>query len=877
MLVVTDNLTLKTSFDETLVWLTDLNSGQPVSGATISIYNEGFGEVGNASTDGDGVAEIAIPHEESLWDVIYAIVEDGDHFAVAMSTWDDGVMPYEFGLSTAFDFQGASLYMYTDRPIYRPGQEVFYKGVLRGKNDVSYSLPSGASVRLTVYNDQGDEIISEQVSSNEMGTFEGVIPLDDEAGLGWYFIEVEAMGISSGQGFQVAEFRKPEFLVDISAERESFIAGDTIEVTVDAEFFFGGPVSDADVEWTVFASPYQFEYEGPGLYSFANFVEVEGLQPDFIPDLGGIIADGAGTTDANGAFVIEIPANLDDANTSRLLTVEAVVTDVNAQLVAGRTGLIVHKGQYYAGVQPEQYIARTGDEAGFEIIVVDLDSVPVANTEVEVEFVERRWSSVREEDEFGRTQWVWEVEEILIGAAQTIETDEDGLARASFVPPSGGVYRVRVTATDPDGNAQTSSTFVWAAGSDFIPWRQVNNDRIDLVADRTTYAPGDTAEILIASPFQGEVEALVSIERGSVIRYEVMTLTNNSTVLEVPITGELAPNVYVSVVIVKGVDDTNPVPSFRMGLVELEVEPVEQTLLVMLTPDRDVVGPGEEVTYTIETTNFSGDAVDAEVSLALVDLATLSLAQPNSGPIVEHFYGNAGLGVRTSVPLIYLVDRRNQDLFDQGKGGGGGGGEGFFELRSEFKDTAHWEAIIRTGEDGEATVTITLPHNLTTWRMDARAVTAETLVGQAEVDIQATRPLLIRPVTPRFFVVQDEVALAAVVNNNTDEAIDAEVTLQAAGVTIIGAETHEISIPAGGRLEVQWPVVVKADARYVDLVFSVSGGGLQDASKPPLGDPDNEQQLPSISMRCQKQSAQQVNCWTQENVLRELYCLLLTR
>ncbi|HOA22743.1 MAG: Ig-like domain-containing protein [Aggregatilineales bacterium] len=847
MIVATANLTLKTSFDESLVWLTDLQDGQPVEGVDVRIYDSEFNQVSTARTDADGVAAIDDVSVDNLWDPQYAIAEGNGHFAVALSQWDEGIQPWQFGaIPTIFNREAYSLYLYTDRPIYRPGQEVYFKGVLRAKDDVTYSLPPQSSVDVIARNDQGDTILEDSLALNEFGTFNGQFVLDEEAGLGFYVIEVTIGDLTSVLGFQVAEYRAPEFTVTVEPETDQVLAGEEIEVTVDAEFFFGGPVSDAEVEWTVLSDAYFFQPRVPGNFSFVEPDPDEELSTDFIPGFGVTIADGTGRTDENGEFTFSIPASIEDSETSRRFTIEAVVTDINEQAVAGRAEVIVHKGEVYVGVEPEVYVAGAGQPFSATVLALDWDAEPVAGQEVTVELVEQRWFSVQEEDEFGRTQWTWNLEENVIGEPETVTTDADGKAEVTFTAPEGGSYRVRATVTDAQGNTQRGGTFVWVSGEDFVTWRQMNNDRIDLVADRASYQPGDIAEILIASPFQGnDVQALITVERGSILSHEVITLPSNSYVYELPLDGIHAPNVYVSVVIVKGVDDTNTTPAFKVGLVRLEVEPVEQTLELQVTPDRSTVGPGEEVTYTIRAADFEGNPVDAEVSLALVDLATLSLVQPNSGPIAEHFYGDAAIGVRTAVPLANLVDRLNQTLFDMGKGGGGGGGEAFFEIREEFRDTAYWEATVRTGEDGIAQVSITLPDNLTTWRMDARAVTADTLVGQQQVDLVATRPLLVRPNTPRFFVAGDEATVSAVVNNNTDEAIDASVRLDAAGVSVMGTEpVQQVSIPAGGRVEVAWDITIDPAAEWVDLTFSAEGGGLSDASKPPLGDPNRDRMLP---------------------------------
>ncbi|MBN1123205.1 MAG: Ig-like domain-containing protein [Anaerolineae bacterium] len=853
MLVVTDNLTFKSSFEEGLVWMTDLQTGQPVGGQYVQFYGDGMTPIGNGTTGPDGTLKLDLPEIEAIWDARYALVNTNDgHFAVALTEWDEGIQPWQFGsISSRYYAEHYSIYLYTDRPLYRPGQEVFYKGILRNKDDVTYTLPpAGTSVDVIVSNDFGDIVYEGSLPVNELGSFNGSFTLDDEAGLGYYSIQVTTGDLSTGIGFQVAEYRKPEFFVNIETDADQYVDGDQIEVTVDSEFFFGGPVSDASVSWTVLTTDYYFDYTGPQRYSF-NDIDDSGwwyydwYDEDYYYGYGTIVTEGSGQTDENGQLVIQVPASLDAVSGSQRFTIEATVTDVDERSVSGRTEVIVHQGEVYPGVRSDVYVATAGDDVSVSLVAVDWDSEPVVNQEMTVEFIAYNWKSVQEEDESGRLQWTWSIEEEPIGDPVTVKTDRNGKATASFVPEEGGTYIIRATVKDAAGRTQRSASYVWVSSPRYVSWRRTNDDRIDLITDQDSYKPGDTAEILIASPFQGsDVKALVSIERGSLLTHEVITLTNNSTVYKLPITGDLAPNIYVSVVIVKGVDDTNPVPAFKVGLTEIVVEPVEQTLNVTVTPDSDMVGPREEVTYTVETTDFEGDPVDAEVSLALVDLATLSLAEPNTGPIVDYFYGEQGIAVRTSMPLIFLVDRITQDLLDEGKGGGGGGGGGFYEVRTEFEDTAYWTATVRTGDDGQAEVSVTLPDNLTTWRMDARAVTGDTLVGQTTVDIIATRPLLVRPVTPRFFVAGDEATLSAVVNNNTGEAVEATVSLDVEGVDLQSDKVVVLDIPVGGRAEAFWEVSVDPNAEWVDLVFAVEGGGYSDASKPTLGDPDNDQQLP---------------------------------
>jgi len=846
LIVSNANITFKNSFDQTMIWMTNLQSGVPMPQAGVQIYDENFNRVGQGTTDADGILALDTPHRSDIWGLRYAVADSNGVFGVALSEWDEGISPWEFNQPSNFNYDDFTLYMYTDRPLYRPGQEVFFKGVLRNKKDVTYSLPSATTVHITITNDQGETISAQDAPVTAFGTFNGSVTLSDAAGLGYYGIQAQIGEVSAWQGFQVAQYRKPEFVVNIEPQAANVLAGETVNVNLDSQFYFGGPVSDAAVTWTVLADKYFYSYEGSGNYSFGDFdFDAFPYGPNYVPGFGEKIAEGEGKTDADGKMIITFPARLDKGGDGQRLTVEATVEDVNGVTVSNRTNVIVHQGQVYVGVSPDQYVGNAGRSMSATLLTVDWGGNVAPNQAVKVEFFERHWTCATEEDETGRTAYRCTVQDKPTGAPQNVTTDGDGKASASFTPPGAGSYKILATVTDAKGNTVKGSGFVWVTGSEYTTWRQANSNRIDLVADKKSYQPGDTAKILIASPFQGsDARALITVERGSILTHQVVTLASNSYVYELPITGAHAPDVFVSVVIVKGVDATNPVPGFRIGLTRLVVNPVQQTALIKVTPDKDVVGPGDDVTYTITTTDFQGKPVNAEVSLALVDKALLALSPPNSGEILDHFYGSAPIGVRTSVPMIYLVDRLNQELLDRGKGGGGGGAEGFFDIRSEFKDTAYWSANVTTGEQGSAQVKVTLPDNLTTWQMDARAVTKDTLVGQTEMDITATRPLLIRPETPRFFVVDDQATVSAVVNNNTANDIEATVKLEATGVAINGSPTQKALIKAGGRANVDWPVVVESNAQWVDLTFSVEGGGLQDASKPTLGDPAHDQMLP---------------------------------
>ncbi len=223
-----------------------------------------------------------------------------------------------------------------------------------------------------------------------------------------------------------------------------------------------------------------------------------------------------------------------------------------------------HRSAVYPGIRPQSYVGTAGKESAFEIVTLDWDGKALPAQDITVEIVERRWYSVQEQDASGRLEWKTSVEEILVESQKTV-SDEQGRAQMSFIPPKGGVYRAKASVLDQGGNQGRSSAYLWISGEDFIPWRQSNDRSFELVSDHSLYTPGETAKILIASPFQGKSYALVTVERGRILQQETILLDSNSAVYNLPITADLAPNVFVSVVVVKGIDETNPRPEFQDG------------------------------------------------------------------------------------------------------------------------------------------------------------------------------------------------------------------------------------------------------------------------------------------------------------------------
>lgn len=829
------NLTFKRSEDEVLVWATDLVSGQPVPDLPISIYNEKEKVVASGSTGKDGLFYESL---DSYSDWLFAVSNEpgADDFSFSNINWTNGIGSWDFNLSYEdYAHQTTKIYLYTDRPIYRPGHTIYFKGILRDPDEARYQLPNMTTIDVEAYDWQDTLIYKETLPVSEMGTFAGQIQLASDAKTGNYHFIIDPDGVRSWQYFSIAEYRKPEFEVTVTPDKNELVAGDSLKALVESSYYFGGPVNDATVEWSIFADNYTFQ--GPGRYSYQDYQDWYWYAWDnsYTYGYGDLIANGSGVTDAKGHYIIDQPADLGDSTTPKLWTIEATVADVNQQWVTGRSQAIVHPASQYAGIYADRYVGKVGEKQTVNLIVVDLDGNPIPGAEATMVAYQREWFNVQIEDN-GYSHWEWTVVDTPV-YTETTKMDANGKAAISFTPDEGGSYRLKATTTDDAGRKNSASAFLWVSSSEYVSWRMDNNDRIELIADSDSYKPGDVAEILIPSPFQGDVKALITVERGRFFKQEILTLKSNSDIYRLPITADYAPTVYVSVVLIKGIDETNPISGFKMGMVKLNVSTEQQELTVKLTPDKETYGPGETATYDILVTDYENNPVEAELSLALVDLSVLALSPDQSPPILDAFYSERGVGVQTAIGLVLNVDRLNEEIADKAKGGGGGGDEAAMgiglEVRTEFPDTAYWEAFLNTDANGHARVEIPLPDSLTTWRLSTKAITADTLVGQSNVDIVATKPLLVRPVTPRFFVAGDRARLGAVVHNNTDKTLDVEVTLAAEGVTLSDPAAQQVQVPSGGRIQVNWNIEVQ-DVENVGLIFSATGGGLSDASKPTL-------------------------------------------
>jgi alpha-2-macroglobulin len=810
------NLTFKLGATEALVWAVDLASQTPVANTPVTIYDSNGNQIMSGTTDKNGLWKGAIEPQEGA---VYAELGSpgSENYALATSSWNLGISPWDFGYSYNRQPPHTDIYMYTDRPMYRSGQTVYFRGVARQAFNGRYELPQINEVPLTLRDANGTQLLSLSAQLSPYGTFNGAYELPEDAAPGYYTFQNDDLGLWFS--FQVAEYRKPEVDLTVDFSADEIQLGDSATAQVSARYFFDAPVNDMEVRWALYSRPDTFSIPNynTGLLntSWLDVFHVPGPGSGYF---GTMVKDGSGRTDREGLLSIELP-DLPEGEAGQIVTLEVSAMDESGLPVSARSKMRVHPADFYIGVRPDQWIGRADSPIGFEVYTVDWDQNPSGDKNLEAEFQQVHWE--KEVDSYGYPTYKPVYEPV---SGSNLTTGPDGKARLAFVPPTPGTYIL-----DVSGEGAHTQSMVWVSGAGSAAWPDLPNQRLELRADKDSYTAGDTARIFIPNPFPVNSLALVSVERGVISQSEVINLSGSGLEYSLPLTEADAPNVYMSAIVLGQGND------FRGGLVNLPVAPDDKALSVTVTSTPQEQEPRRDVTFDVQVTDNQGAPVEGEFSLAVVDKASLALADPNSEDILSAYYSNQPLGIETGLSVAAYTGR---DAIMPGGMGGGGGGEALF-IRENFPDTAYWNPSLITNSDGRGQVTMTLPDSLTTWQVDVRGLTVDTKVGESSTQVVTSKPLLVRPVTPRFLVSGDHVQMAAIVNNNTSDRLTVDVKLQSDGFVLDEPDkaTQQMQIPANGRTRVEWWGTA-GPAKSADLVFSATSTEtptLQDSTRPSWG------------------------------------------
>lgn len=685
MIVSKSTLTVKQSDTQIFVWAVNQSTADVIPNMNIEVLGSLGKSITSGTTNKDGVymQEVAFNKQNNFF--VFG-EKDGD-VVVAASAWSQGINRYDFGLPSYYDSneyssyyakQDYKMFLTTDRPLYRPNQTVYFKGVVKKDSDGAYeNLTPDTEVAVTINDSQGRPIHSDTLTLNSFGSFSGEFLVGEQAPLGYYQMQARLNSYTATQQFQVEEYKKPELAVDIQTSKPSYTRGETVDVSIDANYYFGAPVTEAPVTWTLQTQDYSFRWDKDWRFEFGD-PDSYWSQPwwDYRSSSyydGKKVTEGKGTTDGKGGLSFSLPINLNSYATSQKMMIEATVNDINNQSIASSREFTVHKAALYAGLRPESYGNKSGSETKVEVVVVDLQGKETPNATVQLEMYRRTWETVREKDpNDGRFYYVSKPSDELV-ASTSVTTNSLGRATGSFVPERGGTYKVVGKVTDQRGNQNTSGTFLWVSGYGFSAAKE-NNDRIVVVTDKRDYLVGEDLSVFVASPFASEsAKTLLTLERGSVLDYSIVDTNDTSNNFSLPIKERYTPNAFVGAVLVRGGNQVKKPAEFKMGYAEVKVTDKKQQVDVAITTDKSKYKPQDTLKAKIKTTNKLGEPVSTEVAIGLVDKAVWDMSNLDFPDIYKKFYQPRNLDVLTSQLLTISIDRINANTNLGAKGGSGGG------------------------------------------------------------------------------------------------------------------------------------------------------------------------------------------------------------
>lgn len=873
---------MKNEVDHVLVWATDIESGQPVVNLPVAVdFRDRYDSVlqsRQGTTGEDGV--VIIPSTVSA--DICLTSQDPDKFSYSCLNQHriEGMFPYQSALEKRSGYYYA--YLYTDRPIYRPGQKVFFSSFIREVKEGRYFQPDPklpADVWITDASgkeiDLGPVTTGHQKVTLNKGIISGEWALEDSQDIprGQYGLHIKVGGQTFSKKFFVSSYRKPSFKVDLKTDQDEIISGEPLKIDVRGSYFFGAPLRKSDATWSIMTSTYFFRPEGYSDFTFfdpdlfqkhsqeleegeGHAGEIYGAETDYdtvwspthaededqeddprgsgaTREGGSFLQDAQGKKmeklasrlDAEGILPIAYKPDLKNYPTSQVLSVEANVQDPSHQEVSGAHDVIVHKASFYLGVKPQKWVYGEKEKAEVDVVSLDTQGKAAPKKGFTVDIIKRDYKFIQRRNARGNWEFIFEHEDTKLGSVKGT-TDDAGRGMVDFQVPSGGTFRLVASGRDQKGNAVQAATTIDAWGEGYVPWRLDQPEKIELVPDKDSYQVGETAKILIKSLVPVS-KALLTLERGRVLDYKIINLGGNASHLEIPITEGMTPNIYLSLIAHAGRLEGRP-PLLFTGETELHVNPESKRLQVAVTADHPstgdgppIYGPGDKVTVRLQTQDTQGRPHPAHVMVSVADESVLRLLNYELPDLVEKFFYRRSNSVSGSDLML---------SFKAGDGGLSGA-----KLRRVFKDTADFQADVQTDANGKAEFSFTLPDDLTTWVIEALAITDSkhfkdfeaaredsplqsdfiqtdgTLVGGARSRIMTTLPVQVRAALPRFAAWGDQFQARLIVNNRNPQPAEGKlkIMLQGDGVLSDDQTTQEIPFAVKANAEEAYDIPIR--------------------------------------------------------------------
>ncbi len=866
-----------------LAWVTRLDNGKPVPNASVAVSGCNGKLLASGKTDAKGIwrheQAIEAPRcgeydQESALFVSARAADDkgGTDMAFVWSDWNRGIESWRFDVPTSSDPKpDLRAHTVLDRTLLRAGETVSMKHYLRTETLRGLAAAGQMPTQLRITHVGSDESIELplvwRTTATGGQTAESTWETPKAAKLGHYRVaqigkdrKGEPYELDSGE-FRVEEFRLPTMHGSIAPVQKDTLVGSTeLPVQVQLAYLNGGAASGLPVQVSASIKPAYAWFDDYGGFSFSKSerwsrqTEDDSEDEDAPASKTQLLADRlALTLGKDGAGQVKIP-NIPKSGQPQDVTLEASYSDPNGEIQTLQSRQRIWPAAVVAGIKTE-YRVSVDKDLKFQALALDVHGKPLKDVKLAVRGVAHSTVTSRKRLVGGFYTYDNQDSSKDLGILCSGKSDSRGLLVCNARVDEPGEVELVASATDGEGRSTEASTSVTVTRQGEIWFGGEDHDRMDVLPEKRDYQPGETAQLQVRMPFR-YATALLSVEREGILHSEVVELNGKDPTVKLKIQPEWGPNVYVSVLALRGrlrdvpwysfftwgykaprewwrafwhdgkeyVAPTPLVdlskPAFRLGMAALNVGVEGHALQVSVQPDKEAYQVRQQAQVLISAKTPDGKpAAHAEVAVAAVDQALLELKPNTSWDLLHAMFQQRAWGVETATAQMEIIGRRHYGRKAVPAGGDGGNGAATRELLDTL---LLWNPRVQLDANGQARITVPLNDALTRFKVVAVADSGQDLFGTGEASIRTTQDLQIISGLPPLVREGDQYRAQITLRNTTKKDMQVEVTPKA---TLLELKPQSVTIPAGGSHEIAWDVTAPPQltaTRTQEIVWEVS-------------------------------------------------------
>jgi uncharacterized protein YfaS (alpha-2-macroglobulin family) len=767
-----------------LVRVHHLSDGSPVKAANIEIYQSKLYQKSRSQptpcvtgkTDESGSLRIdendlqqCLNNEQKLPDLLIIARENQDW---AFTRTQEYSGSYGYGIYPGWD-DGKPVsrgVIFSDRQLYQPGEKAAFTGFADFLEAGEIQQDKNANYKLTLFSPNGQKSDLGTQTTNDFGTFSLELPIQKNQPLGYYRIEAKGEnGREISGDFRVAEFKPPNFKVDLQLNKEFALIGEQVNADVSSNYLFGSPVEGGEAKYFVTRQQTNFIPQGWEQFSFGK----QWFWPEESPNVPGDVLQTKIELDASGknSQTVTVAKDLPYPMTYR---VDVQVADVSNLSVANSQTFTALPSNRLIGLK-SNFVTDAGKDFPIEFIVTDAKGKPLENERVSLELQQIKYSSVTQVVEGSRTpknqveyQTVAKTEVKSANIPQTV----------NLTPKESGSYRIRANFRGSRDEITATDLQIWVTGENQVFWGREEKDKLQVKLNKKEFKVGEVATALIQSPYT-EGELYFAVIKDKTLYQKVTKVKGGAPQIQFTITPEMLPNAAVQAVLVRQGKPLNQVKTenlesldklARIGFAPFKVSLKDKYLKVQIQPNQKSLEPGKEETLQLQLTDKQGKPTSGQFTVMVVNEAVLQLAGYRPPNLVDTVYAEQPISTRFSDNRPDVRLKAIPAMLPKGWGYGGGLSSGLANtrIREDFQPLAYYNGSVISDENGQATVTFKLPDDLTTWRVMVVATDGNLRFGNGEETFITTKPLITNAILPQFARTGDRIFAGLSVTNTTE-------------------------------------------------------------------------------------------------------------